>query len=55
MAELNNALQSAAQDLYNAQGQQQSGAQNAGNAQAGGNSSNKGDGGVTDVDFEEVK
>ena len=55
MAELNNALQSAAQDLYNAQGQQQAGAQNAGNAQAGGNSSNKGDGGVTDVDFEEVK
>ena len=55
MAELNNALQSAAQDLYNAQGQQQSGAQNAGNAQAGGNASNKGDGGVTDVDFEEVK
>ena len=55
MAELNNALQSAAQDLYNAQGQQQAGAQNAGNAQAGGNASNKGDGGVTDVDFEEVK
>ena len=55
MAELNNALQSAAQDLYNAQGQQQPGAQNAGNAQAGGNASNKGDGGVTDVDFEEVK
>ena len=55
MAELNNALQSAAQDLYNAQGRQQAGAQNAGNAQAGGNSSNKGDGGVTDVDFEEVK
>ena len=55
MAELNNALQSAAQDLYNAQGQQQAGASNAGNAQAGGNASNKGDGGVTDVDFEEVK
>ncbi len=55
MAELNTALQSAAQDLYNAQGQQQAGASNAGNAQAGGNASNKGDGGVTDVDFEEVK
>ena len=55
MAELNTALQSAAQDLYNAQGQQQAGASNAGNAQAGGNVSNKGDGGVTDVDFEEVK
>ena len=55
MAELNTALQSAAQDLYNAQGQQQAGASNAGNAQAGGNTSNKGDGGVTDVDFEEVK
>ena len=53
MAELNNALQAAAQDLYNAQGQQ-AGSQNAGNAQAD-NNSNKGDGGVTDVDFEEVK
>ena len=53
MAELNNALQAAAQDLYNAQGQQ-AGSQNAGNAQAD-NDSNKGDGGVTDVDFEEVK
>ena len=54
MAELNNALQAAAQDLYNAQGQQQAGAQNAGNAQTD-NTSNKNDGGVTDVDFEEVK
>ncbi len=54
MAELNNALQAAAQDLYNAQGQQQAGAQNAGNAQTD-NTSNKSDGGVTDVDFEEVK
>ena len=53
MAELNNALQAAAQDLYNAQGQQAE-SQNAGNAQAD-NNSNKGDGGVTDVDFEEVK
>ena len=53
MAELNNALQAAAQDLYNAQGQQ-AGSQKAGNAQAD-NNSNKGDGGVTDVDFEEVK
>ena len=53
MAELNNALQAAAQDLYNAQGQQ-AGSQNAGNAQAD-NNSNKGDGGVTEVDFEEVK
>lgn len=53
MAELNNALQAAAQDLYNAQGQQ-AGSQNTGNAQAD-NNSNKGDGGVTDVDFEEVK
>ena len=53
MAELNNALQAAAQDLYNAQGQQAD-SQNAGNAQAD-NNSNKGDGGVTDVDFEEVK
>ena len=50
MAELNNALQAAAQDLYNAQGQQQAGAQNAGNAQTD-NTSNKSDGGVTDVDF----
>ena len=40
MAELNNALQA--------------GSQNAGNAQAD-NNSNKGDSGVTDVDFEEVK
>ena len=53
MAELNNALQAAAQDLYNAQGQQ-AGSRNACNAQAD-NNSNKGDGGVTDVDFEEVK
>ena len=53
MAELNNALQAAAQDLYNARGQQ-AGSQNAGNAQAD-NNSNKGDSGVTDVDFEEVK
>ena len=53
MAELNNALQAAAQDLYNAQGQQ-AGSQNTGNAQAD-NNSNKGDGGVTDVAFEEVK
>ena len=53
MAELNNALQAAAQDLYNAQGQQ-AGSAIACNAQAD-NNSNKGDGGVTDVDFEEVK
>ncbi|MBO7317616.1 MAG: Hsp70 family protein, partial [Bacteroidales bacterium] len=53
--ELNNVLQAAAQDLYNAQAQQ--GAQpgpdmNAG-AQAG--NDNKGAGDFTDVDFEEVK
>ncbi|MDT3369103.1 MAG: molecular chaperone DnaK [Bacteroidota bacterium] len=55
--ELNNVFQAASQEMYNAQNAQQGGAQ-AGpdfNQQAGGSQSNKQDGGVTDVDFEEVK
>ncbi|MBQ8423845.1 MAG: molecular chaperone DnaK [Coprobacter sp.] len=54
MAELNNALQAAAQDLYNAQAQQQAGAQPGADAAQNPNTG-KTDGGVTDVDFEEVK
>ena len=53
--ELNTALQSAAQDLYNAQqggAQQQAGAQQ--QQQSAPNNDNNGDH-VTDVDFEEVK
>jgi molecular chaperone DnaK len=55
--ELNNVFQAASQEMYNAQNAQQGGAQ-AGpdfGQQAGGNTDNKQDGGVTDVDFEEVK
>ena len=51
--EINNAFQAASQDLYNAQqqaGGAQGGQQNPNAGQQGGN-----DGGVTDVDFEEVK
>ena len=56
MAELNNALQAAAQDLYNAQAQQQAGAQpNPGAGAQPNDNAGKNDGGVTDVDFEEVK
>ncbi|MCP9612494.1 molecular chaperone DnaK [Coprobacter tertius] len=53
--ELNTVLQSAAQDMYNAQGAQQQagGAGQPGAQQQGG--ANKGDDQVTDVDFEEVK
>ena len=54
IAELNNVFQDASQDLYNAQNAQAGGAgQPSGNASAGNASNN--DGGVTDVDFEEVK
>ena len=54
IAELNNVFQAASQDLYNAQNAQAGGAgQPSGNASAGNASNN--DGGVTDVDFEEVK
>ncbi len=53
--ELNNVLQAAAQDLYNAQAQQQAGAQQAQpGADAQGQAGNNGKD-VTDVDFEEVK
>ncbi len=56
MTELNNALQAAAQDLYNAQAQQQAGAQpNPGAGAQPNDNAGKNDGGVTDVDFEEVK
>ena len=53
--ELNNVLQAAAQDLYNAQAQQQ--AAGAQQAQPGADASQSGNNGkdVTDVDFEEVK
>lgn len=58
MAELNSVFQAASQEMYNAQNAQ-GGAQPGPDfgQQAGGNAgnSNKQDGGVTDVDFEEVK
>jgi molecular chaperone DnaK len=55
MSELNSVFQAASQDLYNAQGSQ-TGGSNFGNQQAENNAgNNKQDGGVTDVDFEEVK
>ncbi|WP_459189151.1 molecular chaperone DnaK [Parabacteroides sp. APC149_11_2_Y6] len=58
MAELNSVFQAASQEMYNAQNAQ-SGAQpgpDFGGQQTGGNAgNNKQDGGVTDVDFEEVK
>jgi molecular chaperone DnaK len=65
LTEINSVFQAASQDLYNAQ-QQAGGAQGnpftgengpfGGNANPNGNSGNKADdGGVTDVDFEEVK
>ncbi len=55
--ELNNVFQAASQEMYNAQNARQGGAQPGPdfNQQAGGSQSNKQDGGVTDVDFEEVK
>lgn len=55
--ELNNVFQAASQEMYNAQNAQQGGAQPGPdfNQQAGGSQNNKQDGGVTDVDFEEVK
>ena len=55
--ELNNVFQAASQEMYNTQNAQQGGAQPEPdfNQQAGGSQSNKQDGGVTDVDFEEVK
>ncbi|RHJ77986.1 molecular chaperone DnaK [Parabacteroides sp. AM08-6] len=57
MAELNSVFQAASQEMYNAQNA--GGAQpgpDFGGQQAGGNAgNNKQDGGVTDVDFEEVK
>ena len=55
--ELNNVFQAASQGMYNAQNAQQGGTQPGPdfNQQAGGSQSNKQDGGVTDVDFEEVK
>ena len=55
--ELNNVFQAASQEMYNAQNAQQGGAQPGPdfNQQASGSQSNKQDGGVTDVDFEEVK
>ena len=57
MAELNSVFQAASQEMYNAQNAQ-GGAQTGPDfgQQAGGNAgNNKQDGGVTDVDFEEVK
>jgi len=55
MNEVNTAFQAASQEMYNAQAQSSGGAQQQGpnpNANQGGQSSS---GGVTDVDFEEVK
>ena len=57
MAELNSVFQAASQEMYNAQNAQ-GGAQpgpNFGQQTGGSASNNKQDGGVTDVDFEEVK
>ena len=56
-AELNSVFQAASQDLYNAQGTSQTGdGANFNSQQARDNAgNNKQDGGVTDVDFEEVK
>lgn len=55
--ELNNVLQAAAQDLYNAQTQSQNAQQASQSQQSAGNQSqnNGNDNNVTDVDFEEVK
>ena len=65
-AELNNVFQAASQEMYNAQNAQQGGAAgdpfgganpftNGGADPNNGNSGTQNDGGVTDVDFEEVK
>lgn len=57
MAELNSVFQAASQEIYNAQNAQ-GGAQpgaDFGGQQASGNAGGNKDGGVTDVDFEEVK
>ncbi|HBL74009.1 MAG: molecular chaperone DnaK [Bacteroidetes bacterium GWF2_42_66] len=55
-AELNAVFQAASQEMYNAQAGGAQADPNAGQqANAGGSSSNKQDGEVTDVDFEEVK
>lgn len=57
MAELNTVFQAASQEMYNAQNAQ-GGAQpgaDFGGQQSGGNAGGNKDGGVTDVDFEEVK
>ncbi|MDR1356655.1 MAG: molecular chaperone DnaK [Tannerellaceae bacterium] len=54
--ELNNVFQAASQDIYNAQGGAQPGNADFGKQQTNSNAGNsKQDGGVTDVDFEEVK
>ena len=53
MAELNTVFQAASQDMYNAQAQQ--GGQPGPGAQGGQPNGGAQDGGVTDVDFEEVK
>ena len=53
--ELNNVLQAAAQDLYNAQAQQQGAGAQPGPDMNNGNQNNNGAGDFTDVDFEEVK
>ena len=53
--ELNNVLQAAAQDLYNAQAQQQGAGAQPGPDMNNCNQNNNGAGDFTDVDFEEVK
>ena len=57
MAELNSVFQAASQEMYNAQnaGGAQPGPDFGGQQTGGNTGNNKQDGGVTDVDFEEVK
>ena len=58
MAELNSVFQAASQEIYNAQNAQggaQGGANFGQQQQSSGNDGGNKDGGVTDVDFEEVK
>ncbi|MDR0732472.1 MAG: molecular chaperone DnaK, partial [Dysgonamonadaceae bacterium] len=55
MAEVNAAFQAASQDLYNAQAQANAGGAPGNPNPNQGNSGGGNDGGVTDVDFEEVK
>lgn len=55
MAEVNSTFQAASQDMYNAQAQAGAGGATGNPNPNPGNSGGRNDGGVTDVDFEEVK